>query len=162
MLPIAKNNLSRYSAVQHSPQAPEPHLPQSVREALMNCKALVASIVLASSLFATSEALAKPELTPEQLAKAKETAQQMKPPVDFDALLQEAERLGVECEGDLTRKGKIRVCANYVEIAQSDERIKASKERQAKLDEENKAIRKEIKQTLDEIKQIASQKLLSK
>ncbi|GHU38055.1 hypothetical protein AGMMS50256_36790 [Betaproteobacteria bacterium] len=87
----------------------------------MNSKTLIASILLASSLY-TGQALASPDLTPEQLGKAKETASQMKPPVDFEAMLKEADRLGVECTGDLTRKIKIASCSLKVDTAQSEER----------------------------------------
>ncbi|GHU21244.1 hypothetical protein FACS189475_10440 [Betaproteobacteria bacterium] len=93
----------------------------------MNSKTLIASILLASSLY-TGLALASPDLTPEQLAKAKETASQMKPPVDFEAMLKEADRLGVECQGNLTIRAIIKACLNGIEIAQS-------KERQAKIEE---------------------------
>jgi hypothetical protein len=150
---IAKNNLSRYSAVQHSLQAPQPYLDlsQSVKEARMNYKALIASIFLVSSLF-VGEALAKPDLTPEQLARARETAQQMKPPVDFDALLQEADRLGIECEGDLTRRAIIKMCKLDVETSQSKERQIQSKERQAKLDAENAKLDEEYKVAEERLK----------
>jgi hypothetical protein len=123
----------------------------------MTPKALISAIVLTISL-SISQALAKPNMSPEQLAKARETASQMKPPVNFDALLDEADRLGVNCEGDLTRKGIIRACENKIKISQSDERIRASKERQAKLDEEYRAKRKELAKIIDETKQIANEK----
>jgi hypothetical protein len=125
----------------------------------MNCKALLASIVLASSLFVTSEALAKPDLTPEQLAKARETAQQMKPPVDFDALLQEADRLGVECQGNFALRPIMNTCKNNVEIAQSKERQAQSKERQAKLDEEYKVTEERLKRKVSDLADQADKKL---
>jgi hypothetical protein len=75
----------------------------------MYAKSLVVSTILASSLF-TAQAQARPDLTPEQLAKARETASQMKPPVDFDALLNEADRLDVECKGDLTNRIVLKTC----------------------------------------------------
>jgi hypothetical protein len=46
----------------------------------------------------------------------------MKPPVDFDAMLDEAGRLGVVCEGDLTRRAILKMCKLDVETAQSRER----------------------------------------
>ncbi len=130
--------------------------------------------------------MARPDLTPEELAKAQEIASQMNPPVDINTLLDEAERLGVECKGNLTLRPMIKACSNKVETAQMDEDIQASKERvvaidediqaskvrvvasqerQAKLDEDNarldkeyQAMGQELKQILDETKQIASQK----
>jgi hypothetical protein len=103
-------------------------LPQSLRETQMNSKTLIASILLASSLF-TGQALASPDLTPEQLAKAKETASQMKLPMDFEAMLKEADRLGIKCEGDLTRRAIIRMCYLGVDTAQSKEEQKQIEER---------------------------------
>jgi hypothetical protein len=132
----------------------------------MNTKALVASLFLVPSLFVASEALAKPDLTPEQLAKAKETASKLNPPVDFDVLMNEADRLGVECTGDLTRKIKIEGCRLKVDTAQSEERqakldkeIEASKERQNKLDEEHKVIEDRLKKKVNDLADKADKKL---
>ena len=105
----------------------------------MSVKPVITALIMSATLFTASFALAGPDLTPEQLAKAREVASQMKPPVDFDALLAEADRLSVDCEGDLTRRAIIKMCKFDVETAQSKERIEASKERQAKLDEEIEA-----------------------
>jgi type I restriction-modification system DNA methylase subunit len=130
----------------------------------MTTKPLIPTLALAISLYA-SQALARPDLTPEQLAKAKETALNMNPPIDVAEMLKEADRLGVECEGDLTLRYKIKMCYLRVDTAQSKERqVKLDKENakldeiNAKLDEENKALRKEIKRTLEETKQIAKGK----
>jgi hypothetical protein len=111
----------------------------------MNAKTLLTATLLASSFLVTSQALAEPNLSPEQLAKARETASQMKPPVDFDAMLKEADRLGVKCEGDLTRKIKITTCK--------------SKVNSAKLDEENKKLEDEIKQKVNDLADKAAEKL---
>lgn len=83
----------------------------------------------------------------------------MKPPVDFDALLDEADRLGVACTGNFTLRPIIKTCSNKVETAQMEEDIQASKKRQVKLDEEYEAMGQEIKATLDETKEIMSKKL---
>jgi hypothetical protein len=134
----------------------------------MTTKPLITALALAISLYA-SQALARPDLTPEQLAKAKETASQMNPPIDVDEMLKEADRLGVECEGDLTLRYKIKMCYLRVDTAQSKEwieaskkRQEASKERQAKLDEENAKLDEETAKILKETKQIAKEKLKQK
>jgi hypothetical protein len=85
----------------------------------MYAKALIAATILASSFF-TAQALARLDLTPEQLAKARETASQMNPPVDFDVMLEEVDRLNVECTGDLTRKARIIICGQKIENAKLD------------------------------------------
>jgi hypothetical protein len=105
----------------------------------MNTKALVASLFLVSSLLATGEALAKHELTPEQLVKARETASKLNPPVDFDVLMNEADRLGVECTGDLTRGARIVICGQKVD--------------NAKLNEEGKRLDKETAELIKEVQQ---------
>jgi hypothetical protein len=124
----------------------------------MTAKALIASLVFANNLL-VGDVLAKPNMTPEQLAKARETAAQMTPPVDFDALLDEADRLGVVCEGNLTIKGNIKTCKYRIETAQSKERVAVSRERQAKLDEEINAKGEKIERILEDTKRIANQKL---
>ena len=114
-----------------------PNMPKAVRNAQMTYQTLITSILLSSSLFLPNQALARPDMTPEQLAKARELATQIKPPVDFDALLDEADRLGVDCSKlNLTIRANIKTCRDAVEIAQMDEEIKASKEREAQLREE--------------------------
>jgi hypothetical protein len=82
----------------------------------MTAKALIAALVLSTSL-SVGQALAKHELSPEQLAKAREAGKQLNPPVDFDALMSEADKLGVECTGDLTRKARIIICGQRIENA---------------------------------------------
>ena len=133
-----------------------------IKEAKMTYKTLIATILIASSLAVAGEVQAKPDMTAEQLAKARETAQQMKPPVDLDALFTEADRLGVKCEGDLTTRIVIKTCKGNVEIAQSKERQAQSKERQAKLREDNQKLREEIADIVDETKRIANEKLNKK
>jgi len=118
----------------------------------MSVKPVITALIMSATLFTASFALAGPDLTPEQLAKARETAQNMKPPVDFDALLVEADRLDVECTGDLSRKVRIEICAGNVEIAQS-------KERQAKLDEESARLDEEAIRMINELSDKAEQKL---
>ena len=123
----------------------------------MNTQTLVASLFLVPSLFGASEALAKPDLTPEQLAKAKETASQMKPPVDFEAMLNEADRLGVECTGDLTRGARIVICGQKVENAKIQENIdrlkadtEATKARREAIKAETETIKAETKKIHEE------------
>jgi hypothetical protein len=123
--------------------------------------AFIVAVLLLSTLSA-SPALAKPEMTLEQLAKAREIATKMNPPIDFDAMLAEANRLGVECEDDLTRRAAIKMCMLDVDTAQSKERQQASRKRQAKLDEEYKASQERTKKMLEEIKQTAKEKLKQK
>jgi len=95
----------------------------------MELKKLVATVVLSSTLALAPTAEAKPNMTEEQLAKAREVASKLNPPVNFDEMLIEADRLGVECNGNLTIRANIRACLNGIKIEQSKEEI-------AKLDEE--------------------------
>ena len=111
----------------------------------MKFQVTLMSFSLSLFFFTTAEVQARQDLTSEQLTQAKELASTMKPPVNFEVMLQEADRLGVECNGDLTAKRGLRSCMNRVEIAQSEEK-------QAKLDEE--AI-----QLIKEVSGIAKQKL---
>jgi hypothetical protein len=128
-------------------------------QAKMTAKPIISALVaLAISLFASSQALARPDLTVEQLTKAREIAKNFDPPIDFDELLKEANRLGVECDGNLTLMYKIKMCMLDVDTAQSEERQAKLDDENRKLDEENKALRKEIKRTLDETKQMAKGK----
>jgi hypothetical protein len=133
-----------------NPAISQPHASTLAGANQMSSKALIPALVLSVCL-STSYAIAKPDMTPEQLTKAREIAVQLKPTVDFDALLDEADRLGVVCEGDLTRRAIIKMCKMDVEIAQS-------KERQAKLDEEYNASRERTAKILEETKRIANQK----
>jgi hypothetical protein len=130
--------------------------------------ALVAAALLLSTLSA-SPALAKPEMSAEQLAKAREIAAKMNPPVDFDTMLAEADRLGVECQGNLTIRANIKTCLNNIEIAQSKERVTkldeetaVLREKNKKLDEEYKASQERTKKMLEEMKEIAKEKLKQK
>jgi hypothetical protein len=129
----------------------QPHAPKLPGASLMTPKALISVLVLTISL-SISQALARPNLTPEQLAKARETASQIKPPVDFDALLKEADRLGVKCEGDLTRRIVIKTCKGNVKIAQNKEEIKA-------LDEENERLKADTRRKINALVEIADKKL---
>ncbi|MDR2786802.1 MAG: hypothetical protein LBD06_00300 [Candidatus Accumulibacter sp.] len=145
MSPIAKTSLSGHFA-----SVEQNALPTIADEARMNIKAFAASVLLASNLFATSEVSARPDLTPEALAKARELAAQIKPPFDLDALLKEADGLSVECE-EFDLKADIKTCSNDVKISQSKERqaiidkeIQAGRERQTKFDEEARRMLKEL------------------
>ena len=126
----------------------------------MELKKLVATVVLSSTLALAPTAEAKPNMTEEQLAKAREVASKLNPPVNFDEMLIEADRLGVEC-GDinLTLRGNVRTCVNRIKIAQGkeeiaklDEEILASQARQA--ESENR-----LRQNIAELANEAEQKL---
>jgi hypothetical protein len=110
----------------------------------MRTKTLIVFTILASSLFA-AQVQARPDLTPEQLAKARETASQMKPLVDFDAMLDEIDRLNVECTGDLTRKARIIICGQKIENA----KLKADTEKTRK---ENAELIRQVQQRIKENK----------
>jgi hypothetical protein len=122
-------------------------------------KALISALVLTISLSTNQALAAKPELIQEQLTKAREIASQMKPPVSFDALLDEADRLGVKCEGDLTRRILIATCKLKVDSVKLDADTARLREENAKLDEAYKAKRKELAKIVDETKQIVNEKL---
>ncbi|MDR1988245.1 MAG: hypothetical protein LBQ24_05990 [Candidatus Peribacteria bacterium] len=112
----------------------------------MNVKAFVAVILSASALLVAAPALAdRPNLTPEQLAKARESARQLNPPVDFDAMLEEVDRLGVECTGDLIKRIEIHLCRQKI----SNAKIKADTEATRK---ENATLIREIQQRIKENK----------
>jgi len=133
----------------------------------MNTKTLVTSILFASSLFVSGQALAdKPNMSQEQLTKARAAAAQLNPPVDFDAMIKEADSLNVECTGDLTRKARIIICGQKIENAQiqaENARIKADTEatkarteqlrkENARLDEENAELIRQVQQRIKENK----------
>ena len=132
-------------------------------------KALMSAVMISSSVFVASNAIAKTNMTEEQVAQARATASQMKIPIDFDAMIAEASRLGVECDGDLTRKVKIATCDTKVKRAQSQERQAALVAEGKRLDEEgeklrtegkklraeNDALREEIVKIVQDTKQIA-------
>lgn len=92
---------------------------------------ILGAAVMLSCLLLPVEAIAKPDLTPEQLQRAREVAAQID--VDFDFMLSEADRLGVVCDGDLTRKIKIATCDTRVKGAQSEERERQNIERAADI-----------------------------
>jgi hypothetical protein len=132
----------------------------------MKLKAFIVPALIGSSLLANSQALAEHKLTPEQLTKARQSASQLNPPVDFDALIKEADRLGVECTGDLTRGVRIAICKKKINNAkiQADTEateariqatkadIKATDARIDKLDKENAELIKELQQRIKENK----------
>ena len=129
------------------------------KETKVKLATLMTSVLL-SGILVAGEVQARPNMTEEQLAKAREVALQLKPPVDFDAMLIEAEGLGVEC-GDinLTLRPNVRTCINRIKIEQS-------KRRQAVLDEEILAsqtrqvqIEAEMRQQLADLASEAEQKL---
>lgn len=107
--------------------------------------------MLCFTLFATPS-YSRPNFTAEQLAKARKAASEAKDPIDFDALMDEADRLGVECEGDLTKYSWIKICKINVKGAQARERTEASKKRQ-------KATREETIRILNEAADEAERKL---
>jgi len=112
----------------------------------MNTKTLVASVLFASSILASGQALAVNQgLTPEQMAKGRETAATMNPPVDFDAMIKEADSLNVECTGDLTRKARIIICGQKIENA----KIEADTQR---IRKENAELIKQVQQRIKDNK----------
>lgn len=130
----------------------------AIKETKMKLTTFVASVLLSSSLLAT-DVQAKPDMTEEQLEKARKTALSLKPPVDFDELMSEAERLGVDCKGELSHRVVLKTCKLNVESAQS-------RERQAKLDRDIEGLRKEnamldaeLKKRVDELANMADKKL---
>jgi hypothetical protein len=125
----------------------------------MTAKVLLSALVLSASLSVTGEVLARHELSPEQWARAREAARQLKPPVDFDALMKEVDRFGVECTGDLTRKARISICTDKVENAKIEARIqatkadtKATRARNKEIDKENAELIREIQRRIREDK----------
>jgi hypothetical protein len=117
----------------------------------MKLKALVTAVLFAYGLLATNQALARPDLTAEQLTKAQEAAAQLNPPVDFDALMDEADKLGVECTGDLTRKARIIICGQDVENAKIQGDINRLKAENSRLDQENARLDQETAKHIREL-----------
>jgi hypothetical protein len=113
----------------------------------MKLKAFVVPVLLASSLLANGQAQAEHKLTPEQLIKARQSASQLNPPVDFDALIKEADRLGVECTGDLTRKARGIICGQKVENAQIQERIDKKQAENTRIKADTEATKARIRVT---------------
>jgi septal ring factor EnvC (AmiA/AmiB activator) len=95
----------------------------------MTAQALLSALVLSAGLSVTGEVLAGNELSPEQLAKAREAARQLTPPVDFDALMKKVDQFGVECTGDLTRKVRIDICTDKVKNAKTEADTQATRAR---------------------------------
>ncbi len=117
----------------------------------MNLQNIIKTALFCLLVSTSTEAMARPDLTPEELAKAQEIASQMNPPVDINTLLDEAERLGVECD-NISRKIKLKSCILKVDTEQS-------KERQAKLDEDNARLDKEAIQMVNALSEEAERKL---
>ena len=113
----------------------------------MNLKPLATlALVLAST-----QALAdRPNLTPEQLTKAREAAAQLNPPVDFDAMLDEVDRLGVECTGDLTKKPRILICGKKINNAKIMADTEATRARNQATEARTEQIRKENAELIKE------------
>jgi hypothetical protein len=116
----------------------------------MKLKIFVMPALLASSLLANGQALAEHKLTTEQLIKARQSASQLNPPVDFDALIKVADRLGVECTGDLTRKARIIICGQKVENAQIRADTEATRVKIKAIEADTEAIRARNKQIDEE------------
>ena len=119
--------------------------------AIMNLQNIVRTALFYLLVSTSTEAMARPDLTPEELAKAQEIASQMNPPVNINTLLDEAERLGVDCKGNLTLRPMIKACSNKVDTAQMDEDIQASKERQAKQEIEIARLQADTKRREEEL-----------
>jgi hypothetical protein len=116
-------------------------------------KTLVAVLLSASSFLAASQALAdKPTLTAEQLAKARESASQLNPPVDFDAMLEEIDTLGVECKGNLIKRIEIHLCRQKIENAKKQKNIDRLEAENARLDKETAKHIRELQRRIRENK----------
>ena len=128
-------------------------------KAMSSTKILLSALMLSISMGA-SDALAKPNMTDEQLAKAREVASKLNPPIDFDAMILEAEKLGIDCsDKDLTKRPFIRACMNRIESAKLDEEIKASQARQAILDENIRATEERLREKVNALADSAEHKL---
>ena len=115
----------------------------------------VALTVLLGVSAITSNAEAKVNMTEAELAKAREVALKIKPPVDFDLMLEEADRYGIECTGDLTRRIIISTCNNKVRSAQHKE---ATADNRKATADNRKATADNRKATADNRKAIAIMK----
>lgn len=116
-------------------------------------RTLLTATLIVSSFLVSSQAFAgRPNLTPEQLTKARESASQLNPPVDFDAMLDEGDRLDVECTGDLTRKARIIICGQKIENAQIKVDTEVKRVRNREIDKENAELIREIQQRIKENK----------
>lgn len=126
-----------------------------MRPPLKPSTSILASAIIPIALsfvFITTSSYSRPNFTEEQLTKARKAASEAKYPVDFDALMDEADRLDLECEGDLTDWFWIKMCKLDVEGAQAREWIEKSKKRQ-------EATRKETIRLINEAADIAEKKL---
>jgi hypothetical protein len=93
----------------------------------MNVKVLLSVLVFFAGVSVAGEVLARNELSPEQWARAREAARQLTLSVDFDALMKEVDRFGVECTGDLTRKVRIDICTDKVKNAKTEADTQATR-----------------------------------
>ena len=125
---------------------------ETQEEKTMSSTKILLSVLTLSISISASDALAKPNMTDEQLAKAREVASKLNPPIDFDAMIIEADRLGVECEGDLTRRAVIKMCKMDVDTALLDEET-------ARLREENTEIEARLRAKINALSDSAEQKL---
>jgi hypothetical protein len=73
---------------------------------------------------------------PQDMEKARNAGLGLNPPLDVDALFQEAEDLGVECLGDLTARFRLEICRNRVEAARSRGEAARNLEDAARIEEE--------------------------
>lgn len=80
--------------------------------------------------------------------------------------MSEAERLEVDCEGDLTRRAIIKMCKMDVEAAQSRERQAELREDNARLDadidrlrEDNARLDEELRKKVEALANMAEKKL---
>lgn len=126
-------------------------IPKENKETKMKLTTLATSVLISSALVAGS-AQARPNMTDEELTKARHTASQLKPAINLDELLDEADRLGVICDGDLGHRVVLKTCAGNVKIAQS-------RERQAKLDEDNAKLDQELKDKVNALAKSVDKKL---
>ena len=110
-------------------------------------------------LFYGSPAGSRPSFTEAELTKARNAASTAKYPIDFDKLMDEADRLGVECEGDLTDYIWIRMCSIDVDSAQVRERTAASKRRIEESKKRQEVIRRETARLIIEAADMAEKKL---
>jgi len=122
-------------------------------------KLSIPNLLVLGILFATP-GHARPDFTEEELAKARKAASETKYPIDFDTLMDEMDRLGVECEGDLTNWAWIRICSLKIEAAQHDEKIEASKKRVEESKKRQEATRQETIRLINEAADTAERKLL--
>lgn len=122
-------------------------------------KSIFIVILTACLLALAPQAHSRPAFTKEELAKARKAASEAKHPIDFDAVMDEADRLGIECEGDLTTWGWIEICRTKVSAAQARERTAASKKRVVESRKRQEAMRNETIRLINEAADKAEKKL---